>query len=206
MEAKMTTKEKIIFESLKLFSSKGYDGVSMREIAAAVGIKGASLYNHFKGKEDIFHAIFSEMMKQYDNAAAMMNIPMEESDQTIIKYHNADENQLLRMAEGLFAFFTQNEFAVMFRKLLVSEQHKSSIAAKCYKEYYLEAPILFQSQIFRGLQQNGDFQNCDPDTMALHFYGPIYYILSKFDLGYPYADCLKQLNNHIHFFCMLYCK
>lgn len=204
MEVEITTKEKIIFESLKLFSSKGYDGVSMREIAAAVGIKGASLYNHFKGKEDIFNAIFNEMMKQYDNAAAIMNIPMEESEQTIINYQNANENQLFCMAEGLFAFFTRNEFAVMFRKLLVSEQHKSSLAAKCFKEYYLEAPILFQSQIFRGLQQNGDFQNCDPGTMALHFYSPIYYILSKFDLEYPYEDCLKQLKNHIHFFCMLY--
>lgn len=202
----MTTKKKIIFESLKLFSSKGYDGVSMREIAAAVGIKGASLYNHFKGKEDIFNAIFSEMVKQYDHAAAIMNIPMEESEQTIIKYHNIGENQLFNMAEGLLEFFTQNEFAVMFRKLLVSEQHKSSLAANCFKEYYLEAPILFQSQIFRGLQQNGDFQNYDTGTMALHFYSPIYYILSKFDLGYPYEECLEQLKNHIHCFCALYCK
>ena len=55
----MTTKKRIIIESLRLFASKGYDGVSMREIAAAVGIKGASIYNHFKGKEDIFLAIFT---------------------------------------------------------------------------------------------------------------------------------------------------
>lgn len=50
MEKEMTTKEKIVYQSLGLFSQKGYDGVSMRENAAAVGIKGASLYNHFSGK------------------------------------------------------------------------------------------------------------------------------------------------------------
>ena len=44
-----TTKERIIYESLRLFSEKGYDGVSMREIAAAVEIKAASLYAHFEG-------------------------------------------------------------------------------------------------------------------------------------------------------------
>ena len=54
MEKLNSTKERIIFESLNLFSQKGYDGVSMRDIAAAVGIKGASIYNHFKGKEEIF--------------------------------------------------------------------------------------------------------------------------------------------------------
>lgn len=197
----MTTKERIVYESLRLFSNKGYDGVSMREIAAAVGIKGASIYNHFKGKEDIFHAIFHEMMKQYDNAAVIMNIPTEQNQQTIRIYEEADEEQLLCMAEGLFSFFTGNEFAVMFRKLLVSEQHKSPLAAKCLKEYYLEAPVSFQSQIFDGLRQRGKFKDYDADVMALHFYSPIYYILNRFDLGCPYEECLQQLKNHVRFFC-----
>lgn len=206
MENKMTTKEKRIFESLNLFSIYGYDGVSMREIAAAVGIKGASLYSHFKGKEDIFNGIFSEMIKQYDNAIVMMNIPIEENEQTIMAYHNADESRLLQMAEGVFDFFTQNEFTVMFRKLLITEQYKSFIAAKHFKEYYLESPILFQSQIFWSLQENGDFQNYDAEIMALHFYSPVYYILSKFDLGYPYEECLDQLKKHVHYFCKMYQK
>lgn len=206
MEVKMNTKQKIVFESLKLFSSKGYDGVSMREIAAAVGIKGASLYNHFKGKEDIFNAIFSEMIKQYDNATFMMNIPTQQNKQTISIYQGADEEQLFSIAQGLFEFFTQNEFAVMFRRLLISEQYKSDIAANCFKEYYLKDPIIFQSEIFRGLQHNGDFKNYDADTMALHFYSPIYYLLSKFDLGCPYDECLEQLKKHIHFFCKVYSK
>lgn len=55
MEKQMTTKQKIIIEALRLFSAQGYDGASMRDIAEAVGIKGASIYNHFKGKEDIFN-------------------------------------------------------------------------------------------------------------------------------------------------------
>lgn len=206
MEGEMTTKEKIIFESLNLFSTHGYDGVSMRDIAGAVGIKGASIYNHFKGKEDIFNAIFSEMTKQYDNAAAMMNIPMEENEDTTNVYHNVDEEELLNMAEGLFEFFTKNDFVVMFRKLLVTEQHKASLAAKYYKEYYLEAPILFQGQLFKSLQLKGDFENYDAKTMALHFYSPIYYILSRFDLGYPYEECLKELKNHVHYFCKIYVK
>lgn len=201
MESIMRTRDKIIFESLKLFSSKGYDGVSMREIAAAVGIKGASIYNHFKGKEDIFNAIFEEMTKRYENAAAIMKIPTE---QEATVYLNTDENQLIQMAEGLFAFFTEDEFAVLFRRLLISEQHKSPIAAKCLKKYYLEAPIQFQGRIFEGMQKCGAFQNYDANVMALHFYSPIYYILNKFDLGSPSKDCMQELKKHIHWFCALY--
>lgn len=201
MESTMRTRDKIIFESLKLFSSKGYDGVSMREIAAAVGIKGASIYNHFKGKEDIFNAIFEEMIKRYENAAAIIKIPTE---QEATVYLNTDENQLIQMAEGLFAFFTEDEFAVLFRKLLISEQHKSPLAAQCLKKYYLEAPIQFQGRIFEGMQKCGAFQNYDANVMALHFYSPIYYILNKFDLGSPSKDCMEELKKHIHWFCSLY--
>ena len=42
--AKRNTKETILFESLKLFADKGYDGVTVRDIAAEVGIKQSSLY------------------------------------------------------------------------------------------------------------------------------------------------------------------
>ncbi|MEE3499020.1 MAG: TetR/AcrR family transcriptional regulator, partial [Ruminococcus bromii] len=41
------TKQKILNKALELFSSQGYDSVSVSEIAKAVGIKAPSLYNHF---------------------------------------------------------------------------------------------------------------------------------------------------------------
>jgi AcrR family transcriptional regulator len=39
--------------ALRMFASRGYDGTSMRDIAESVGIKGASMYNHFVSKEAI---------------------------------------------------------------------------------------------------------------------------------------------------------
>lgn len=204
MEVKMTTRERIVIESLKLFAKKGYDGVSMREIAAAVGIKGASLYNHFKGKEDIFHAIFTEMTTQYDSAAMMANVPLQEDEQAVQTFQGIKEEQLLAMAEGIFSFFTQNEFAVLFRRFLVSEQNRSETAAKYYREYYLEAPIKFQTELFGGLQQLGEFTGYKPEMIALHFYSPVFYLLNKFDRGYTYEDCLCEVKEHVHCFCKLY--
>jgi AcrR family transcriptional regulator len=50
-------RQKIIFEAGLLFSMNGYDGTSMRDIAAASGILPGSVYHHFTSKEQIFVAV-----------------------------------------------------------------------------------------------------------------------------------------------------
>ena len=59
--AKTSTKEKILNESLRLFAKKGYGAVGVAEIADAVGIKAPSLYKHFTGKKAIFDAIIERV-------------------------------------------------------------------------------------------------------------------------------------------------
>ena len=61
----MKTKEKILNVSLKLFSSKGYSGTSMNEIAEIVGIKKPSLYFHFKSKAEIFTKLFELVVNDH---------------------------------------------------------------------------------------------------------------------------------------------
>ena len=46
----MPTKERILYSALDLFSEKGYDGVGVDLIAENAGLKGPSLYRHYKGK------------------------------------------------------------------------------------------------------------------------------------------------------------
>lgn len=204
MEELMTTREKIIYESFRLFSEKGYDGVSMREIATAVGIKGASIYNHFQGKEALFQAIFQEMTKHYDDFARGMAVPMEQGEETVKAYLSMEEPQILQFAEEIFSFFTRDKFVVMFRRLLMSEQNKYPIAAKCLKDYYIDAPMQFQTAILAGMLQSGTFREADAEIMALHFYSPIFYTLYQYDLGETYEACIERVKKHVHWFCKVY--
>lgn len=55
--AETSVRERIVEAALDLFSRQGFAATSMRQIAAAVGIRASSLYNHFAGKEAIFSAI-----------------------------------------------------------------------------------------------------------------------------------------------------
>jgi AcrR family transcriptional regulator len=50
-------RQQIIAEAAKLFVKNGFDGTSIREIAAVSGILSGSLYHHFSSKEEIFVAV-----------------------------------------------------------------------------------------------------------------------------------------------------
>jgi AcrR family transcriptional regulator len=58
------TEQRILEAATRLFSEKGYHGTSMREVAAAVGIRAASLYNHYAGKEDLLVRIATGVMEE----------------------------------------------------------------------------------------------------------------------------------------------
>lgn len=47
----------IVAAATRIFAAKGFSNVGMRDIADAVGIRGASLYHHFPSKEEILFAI-----------------------------------------------------------------------------------------------------------------------------------------------------
>jgi AcrR family transcriptional regulator len=59
-----TTADRIRDAATQLFYEKGYYATSMREVAGLVGIKAASVYNHFASKEDILFEIASGTMEE----------------------------------------------------------------------------------------------------------------------------------------------
>ena len=63
---KASTRDKILDAALTLFSEKGYDGVGVDLIGENAGIKGPSLYRHFKGKEDILNSLIEKVGAYYE--------------------------------------------------------------------------------------------------------------------------------------------
>lgn len=47
-------RDRILNEATQFFTERGYQGISMREIAEAVGVSKAALYYHFQDKEALF--------------------------------------------------------------------------------------------------------------------------------------------------------
>lgn len=61
-------KEQIYRTAARLFSEMGYRATSMRDIAAALGIKAGSLYSHIEGKEDLLWSIVTRVADEFDEA------------------------------------------------------------------------------------------------------------------------------------------
>ncbi len=53
-QALRNTREEVLERAIPLFAAAGFDGVSMRDIAVAVGVTPAALYHHFSNKEQLY--------------------------------------------------------------------------------------------------------------------------------------------------------
>jgi TetR/AcrR family transcriptional regulator, biofilm operon repressor len=176
----MNTKEKIIYESLTLFSTKGFNDISVRDIAKAVGIKASSLYNHFKNKQDIFDTIIGRYSDYINNFFISIKI---ETDMNELIPNNITwiYNQFFIKSLDMFRFFLQDESMVKFRKLLTIEQFKNTKIADLYNKLFIEDVLNFQSKIFESLMNSNILIKKDPYTLALQFYSPVFLLFYKYD-------------------------
>jgi AcrR family transcriptional regulator len=60
------TRRRILAVALELFSTRGYAGTSMRDIADTMGLTKASLYYHFESKEQILEAVTEPIRAEMD--------------------------------------------------------------------------------------------------------------------------------------------
>lgn len=199
------TKTRILTEALRLFSEKGYSATSVQEIAAAVGIKAPSLYNHFESKQKIFDSIVDMMKDRFAGASDRNNIPGGTISEQVNQYGNGGIELLKATAHHLFHYYLTDVFASQFRKMLSIEKYKNPEAARIFSQIYVDAPIVYQSAIFAEMVREGYMIDADPEVMAFHFFSPVAVLLDKFSTipekveeAYPILDRHIEQFNHIY--------
>lgn len=201
----MTTKELILHTALRLFSERGYDGVSMRDLAAEVEIKAASIYNHFTSKKDIFDSLLLEMQNRYGQIVNKVNVPSGDSKEAAMEYVGISEEKLQEIAGGLFLYFAKDEFAAPFRKMITAEQYRNSAAAGVFRQMFIDGALEFQTGVFQVLVEEGEFIEAEPEIIALHFYSPIYLLLESYDEARE-EKIMQTLKSHVSQFSRLYTR
>jgi len=170
----MNTKEKIIYESLNLFSTRGFDSVSVRDIANSVGIKASSLYNHFKNKQDIIDTIINKYSQYVINFFEHIKITTLIDNIKINKSSCIYNDQFFNSSLAIFKFYLEDEFIVKFRKLLTIEQFNNSRLSSLYNKIFIDDILAFQSKIFEILIDSNILIKKDSYTLALQFYSPVF--------------------------------
>ncbi len=127
-------KTEIVNIAATLFKEKGYSAVTMRDIAQAMHIKAASLYNHIKSKHEILVLIIIEIAEEYTNTITQI-VGSEETAvmklEKVIRLHiditvrNPDalaslNNDWMHLPKTELAYFLKmrEEYEEMFRSIV----------------------------------------------------------------------------------------
>ncbi|NLK65708.1 MAG: TetR/AcrR family transcriptional regulator [Tissierellia bacterium] len=164
------TKERIFEAALKAFALHGYEGARMDKIAAEVNINKATLYFHFKSKEDIFRELFQNIVQKYrDKMKAIVtgckDMPCKECLKTIYREY-LEYN--LNNAEMDFWNRIYYLPPVDLREEIIS------ITSESKKEFVANLTCIMEE----GIKQK-ELRSMNPSHMAYTFYN----ILTCIDLS-----------------------
>ena len=201
----MDTKHKILDEALTLFSEKGFANVFVNEIAERVGIKAPSLYKHYKSKQAIFDAIIDEMNHRFEQQAQALTIDGTDPAADAEVYKNMDEDHLVKLGTDLFKYYLHDSYTRRFRKMLTIEQFQDKDLARVYSQQYFDMPLSYQGMLLGLLVSQGLLVTDNIPIMTLHFYAPIYMLLTVCDREPEREqEALELMEKHIRQFDKLY--
>lgn len=202
------TKQKILDKALELFSARGYDSVSVDQIAKAVGIKAPSLYNHFPGKQAIFDALVESTAARYEADTDRIDIHVQNAARDIPVFTQITADALFEKVRQIFEYSLHNETISRFRRMMTIEQFRSPELAALYSRRYVERVLAYHAGIFRALIAAGEICTGDPETLAMLYVSPVLTLIGICDRQPEReSECLEALQNHVRlFFRMVHTK
>lgn len=169
----METKEMILEAALNLFSQKGYDASSVRDIAARIGIKDSSLYFHYKNKQAILDALMNQFITISEQMMAII-------DNNIESITSMEDTTFCAVTERYVESYFMNDFICRFIMVMNHERSHNEQLRDCYIKWCIEKPIEFQSQMIAKLQAIGYLKKLDTQYITLEYYAPIFLFFNQY--------------------------
>ena len=168
-------KEEILIVALHLFARDGYEAVSVSQIAGELDMTKGALYRHYKSKRDIFDSIVKRMEQQDGEQARENEVPEESVEKTPEEYQNVSFDDFVEYSKSMFEYWTEDDFASSFRKMLTIEQFRSEEMQKLYQQYLVSGPTGYVKDLFQNMKIK------DPEENAVKFYANMFFYYSVYD-------------------------
>lgn len=196
-KSKRNTKENIIDAAIELFSENGVSAVSIRDITKKVGINESSLYNHFKGKDELLDVII-EMFKSELGEASFPEDKIEElllatEPELFFQHH------LLTLRERITPRVQK------IWKIIYMEQFRDKRARDFVIREIIGRPAAYYEKAFRIMIDKGMIKPIDPEILSDEInYSWLGLSLERMLLQTDDEDVMptvKKMFNHIKFVC-----
>ncbi len=168
-------KEEILIVALHLFARDGYEAVSVSQIAGELDMTKGALYRHYKSKRDIFDSIVQRMEQQDSEQARENEVPEESIEKTPEEYQNVSFDDFVEYSKSMFEYWTEDDFASSFRKMLTIEQFRSEGMQKLYQQYLVSGPAGYVKDLFKNMKIK------DPEENAVKFYANMFFYYNVYD-------------------------
>ena len=182
-------KEEILIVALHLFARDGYEAVSVSQIAGELDMTKGALYRHYKSKRDIFDCIVQRMEQQDGERARENEVPEESIEKTPEEYQNVSLDDFVEYSKSMFEYWTEDDFASSFRKMLTIEQFRSEEMQKLYQQYLVSGPTEYVKDLFKNMKI------INPEENAIKFYANMYFYYSMYDGAADKAKVKSQFEH-----------
>ena len=194
--SKASTRDKILDAALTLFSEKGYDGVGVDLIGERAGIKGPSLYRHFKGKEDILNSLIEKVGAYYE-----LNFGSENHIDRIPE----SVEELLTFSMERIRFTMHDVTLQKTRRILVMEQFRNPRIAELTSKHHMDGLQGMFQKIFEAMMKKKILKMDDAETMALEFVAPVSLLIHTYDRQPEReAEVTEKIKKHFEHFAKVY--
>lgn len=192
------TKENILMTSLHLFARDGYEAVSVSTISGELGMTKGALYKHYKNKRDIFDSIVERMYKIDAERSVQYKVPDGLKNEGIA----VSWDTVKQFTVAQYKFWTEDDFAQNFRKMLTLEQYRNEEMAKLYQSCIAAGPVAYMENIFSQMMAYGNMKKADSKLLATEFFAPMYLLIGISDHSENKEQNLELLNRHIERFIL----
>ena len=169
------TKEEILLVSLHLFAQDGYEAVSVSQIAGELGITKGALYRHYQSKRDIFDHILACMEQGAGEQAESHDMPQERKEDAPETYQELSFVDFMAYSQSMFAYWTEDDFASSFRKMLTLEQFRNAEMQELYQQYLVSGPVAYVKDLFESMKFDSVLEK------AVQFYATMFFFYSMYD-------------------------
>ena len=180
----LPTRERLLDAALARFSREGWGGTSIRDLARDVGIRESSVYKHFASKQAIFDALLERADARLAAVAAGLGVAVDSPESALPGYRGISEQRLIEIARGFLDAVLHDDELTSLRRLLVVHQYRDPQIGRRLRDYWVERPLEFHSELFKRLISAGELRpGLDPEATALAFFGPILMLIQLAECG-----------------------